>query len=96
MGKKKYIKPQIRCFEAITAYSQLFSNESPEGVCTIGTVANACQEGGSASGGPGQCLSGSTANFDCLTGSYAQGSVCSNGDHAANQGGQCKVGMSPK
>lgn len=94
--RKKYVKPEITDFSFSSVDAQLFSNESPEGMCLTGTDANACSAGTGASGGPGQCLTGSSANFDCITGNTAQGSVCANGYQAANQGGQCRVGASPK
>lgn len=94
--KKKYIKPFICDFSMTSLEAQLFSNEYPEGMCMVGSSANSCGSGTGVVGGQEQCISDSTAKFDCITGSAAQGSVCADGASAANQGGQCTYGPSPK
>ncbi len=94
--KKKYLKPVISDFSMPSLEAQFLSNEYPEGMRMVGSDANSCGNGTSVSGGPDQCLSGSTAKFDCIAGSAAQGSVCADGASAANQGGQCTYGPSPK
>ncbi|MBN1619259.1 hypothetical protein JW890_00910 [candidate division WOR-3 bacterium] len=97
--KKKYIKPWIRDFNTPTAEGQLetSSGSSTEGGCQAGRAANMCYIGMNATGGPGQCTNGGSAQYDCAAGTGAAGNLCAAGTNATGGGGGwCMNGTSPE